>query len=343
MGSTAYGWAPTPSNPVGAHTSPATKQCAAPPPPRPPRCPTRVGSLTHHVRNCVYTHCWMPHATWERREGGQPRVVACCVGGCGGWPPLLDILNSVATPPWHPSPPPSPRSPPMDSTLCGTIIRSYRGAMRWPHPPARARGNQAYCHVWACWGAQSNTTHRRPPNARPSRPLDPGPTLCPSAHDCILDCVYSQGLGRLAKPRPTSAQVAHPGHHQSECAAVCSANTRGTSRTLVEALHTNPGASSTLPPREPHTNTLKIAPGRAPPLPHHPLHGLHPSARPSAATNPPPTPHTPESPPPTLVFQGTPVSRSHPPDHDRTSVSSLFPPCGTLWFWLCVLSCCVHC
>jgi hypothetical protein len=77
-----------------------------PPPPRPPRCPTRVGSLTHHVRNCVYTHCWMPHATWERREGGQPRVVACCVGGCGGWPPLLDILNSVATPPCHPSPPP---------------------------------------------------------------------------------------------------------------------------------------------------------------------------------------------------------------------------------------------
>lgn len=198
--------------------------------------------------------------------------------------------------------------------------------------------------MWACWGPQSTTTtHRRPPNARTSRPLDPGPTLCPSAHDCILDCVYSQGLGRLAKPRPTSAQVAHPGHHQSECAAVCSANTRGTSRTLVEALHTNPGASSTLPPREPHTNTLKIAPGRAPPLPHHPLHGLHPSARPSAATNPPPTPHTPESPPPTLVFQGTPVSRSHPPDHDRTSVSSLFPPCGTLWFWLCVLSCCVHC
>jgi hypothetical protein len=79
-----------------------------PPPPRPPRCPTRVGSLTHHVRNCVYTHCWMPHATWERREGGQPRVVACCVGGCGGWPPLLDILNSVATPPCHPSPPLSP-------------------------------------------------------------------------------------------------------------------------------------------------------------------------------------------------------------------------------------------
>lgn len=218
-------WVPTPAQ--------QQNNVLPPPPPRPPRCPTRVGSLTHHVRNCVYTHCWMPHATWERREGGQPRVVACCVGGCGGWPPLLDILNSVATPPWHPSPPPpSPRSPPMDSTLCGTIIRSYRGAMRWPHPPARARGNQAYCHVWACWGAQSTTTHRRPPNARPSRPLDPGPTLCPSAHDCILDCVYSQGLGRLAKPRPTSAQVAHPGHHQSECAAVCSANTRGTSRRL---------------------------------------------------------------------------------------------------------------
>ena len=175
MGSTAYGWAPTPSNPVGAHTSPATKQCAAPPPPRPPRCPTRVGSLTHHVRNCVYTHCWMPHATWERREGGQPRVVACCVGGCGGWPPLLDILNSVATPPCHPSPPPSPRSPPMDSTLCGTIIRSYRGArasMRWPHPPARARGNQAYCNVGVLGCA---IHHHTPSPAERSHLAPPGP------------------------------------------------------------------------------------------------------------------------------------------------------------------------
>ena len=166
---------PHPQQPSGCPHQPSNKTMCCPPPPRPPRCPTRVGSLTHHVRNCVYTHCWMPHATWERREGGQPRVVACCVGGCGGWPPLLDILNSVATPPCHPSPPPSPRSPPMDSTLCGTIIRSYRGAranMRWPHPPARARGNQAYCNVGVLGCA---IHHHTPSPAERSHLAPPGP------------------------------------------------------------------------------------------------------------------------------------------------------------------------
>ena len=108
---------PHPQQPSGCPHQPSNKTMCCPPPPRPPRCPTRVGSLTHHVRNCVYTHCWMPHATWERREGGQPRVVACCVGGCGGWPPLLDILNSVATPPCHPSPPPLPAPHPW-TPLC---------------------------------------------------------------------------------------------------------------------------------------------------------------------------------------------------------------------------------
>ena len=147
-------WVPTPAQ--------QQNNVLPPPPPRPPRCPTRVGSLTHHVRNCVYTHCWMPHATWERREGGQPRVVACCVGGCGGWPPLLDILNSVATPPGVlpcgrvgvRNPPPhtvarrtlAPRAPWTQAPPCAPVhmiafltVCTAKGWVAWPShgPPPR--------------------------------------------------------------------------------------------------------------------------------------------------------------------------------------------------------------
>jgi hypothetical protein len=157
-------WVPTPAQ---------QQNNVLPPPPRPPRCPTRVGSLTHHVRNCVYTHCWMPHATWERREGGQPRVVACCVGGCGGWPPLLDILNSVATPPWHPSPPPLSPLP----THGLHFVWNNNTIVSWGHALASSSSQgQGEPGVLPCVGVLGCAIHHHTPSPAERSPLaPPGP------------------------------------------------------------------------------------------------------------------------------------------------------------------------